>query len=435
MEIQLPWVLTASVAVAVCGLLTARRDGLWYLHPRGPMGVLVALNATGLVAHRLLRGYYEQSFGLMPELVPHASLLLVSGQFGLLLGTFAVPRLLERSAGALAMEPRRWAAMAKAMAASIWLTGSTGYLALLLQGWDSVFGHYGGGQFSGDAPAAIWNVGIITVPTLVLLTVARAMAGASLAAPRFLLLAAYALLPALGSGARRDVFLGVFAVVLARSIRAGRVALRQGLAVGLAMVLLSTAITLSRSGDTLAPEDRISAMSAPNESSNFLDHALNMFGATNVLTAAMKIFPAQEPHTHGRTYLESLANVAVPHLLTGFYLFTPPAIAFHDLFYGEVRGFGIDYSLAAEAYQNFGDPGPFFAYLLLGMAVMSTYRLAARHRGLWVLIHLQVFWAGLWGLRSDSNSLLKLIAFGLAWLFFLRWLSGLRARLPVQIRR
>ncbi len=429
---QLWLMLLASGALALIGLLTSRRrDPLWILDPRGLFGLVLMENAVGVVAHRLLLGEYPDHFGLISRHLFAATWMLVSVQAGVLAATFLPVRWLVRFAPRLSIREARIAPLLRTMFWGSCLSASFVYWRIELEGVESFLARYGALQWSENLEQlpAYLNLGLLSVPTLVATILLWGAAGRRLTSPKLWGAIIFVALPALAGGGRRDLILIVLALVAAGSVGGRRpIRSRHVLSTVVAVVLLSYGVAISREGESLGFADRLSAAagSLSLEGQAVAAHVLTMYAGTGVLTAAMEVFPDREAFAGGVTYLQALGNVLVPHVLTGYYAFVPAGVRFRELFYSDVVGFGMDYSLAAEAYQNFGVAGPFLASLALGLLVSAIYTIARARQGtlsFWLVIHLHVFWSALWSIRTDSNTTMKLFVFLIAWFFVLWFIS------------
>ena len=411
-------VLGSAVLFATL-VMSRRRSRLWLLDPRGFLAVIVFLNACALPLYYALSGHYPAVFGLDEKRIDEATILLVSGQMGLLCGTAIPTRTASRLLPRLGRGIGTGRAFLLVLVASVLATGLFQYLRLLSHGLASVIGaQYGATQWDdaeGGIPA-IYNLGRLCAPSLNVLIVVWAQLGRRLRSCKLLAITAYALLPALIAGGRRDVIFAVLATMLAWALRAGRTRARQFAVLALLVVGIGYVLGVARSGKSLEWADRVAAVrsNASTHEHTVAARTVTMVSGTAVMTAALDTYGGSDNYGLGRTYWESVVNVLLPKAVMGYYPYTPPGLAFRELFYAEVDGYGMDYSLAAEAYQNFGVPGPFMVFCVMGWLLAVSFRKACERGGVWLLLHMQCTTSALWAIRCDSNTSFKLLVYGCA---------------------
>lgn len=441
------WLMLLAAALLLAGSLWhARRAGpMWLLSPRGLFAIVLLANGCGIPAYRLLFGKYPPLFGLEERYVVDASWLLLSVQAGVLVSTFLPTRWVStRLAERMTLAPNEAQSLIRVSIIAILLTGVPRYVQLAQMGVDAVLGaQYGSGQWDSDSAQTWVNLSFISVPTLLALNILWAASGRSFRSIRLATVTAYALIPPILGAGRRDILLVVFSWVFAIALRIRRLSLRFLLTSIVALVALSWGIAASRAGGTLAFQDRVNAVQVSETDSEALaGHLLTLHAGTSVLSAAMSVFPVQHPFTLGSTYGEAAVNALTPRFLFGFTAFPGATTQFHDLYYPSVTSIGLDYSLAAEAYQNFGLVGPFVAALALGYLLTLTFVLAnprSRRPTPWLMVHFHLLTSAIWALRTDAHTTTKLMVYGSAWILLLAFVVRARVRSrslgPVPSRR
>lgn len=429
---DLGWIVALGVATgASTVLLSRRRDAYWMVDPRGLLAIVMCANACALAAYKLATGEVPPIFGLDDRLLEPATLLLVSGQIGFALGTLLPTRHIARRLPPGSLSRAQLLRYAKTLMIAAVVTGTALYAKLVLRGVDALLsGRYGESQWdAGSAAPAFLNVGYIAVPTAVLLLTTWGAAKLPLTSPKLWAVVGFTMLPSVVSGGRRDVTLILFGTVLARALQGKRLKKTHFAVLATLFVALSYVLGISRSGDSLALHNRVEAFRAAEDS--VVVRTVTMVSGAAVMTGALNVFPARQAFAGGRTYPEAIANALAPKFITGGYWFTPAGIAFRTWYYGDVTSHGMDYSLAAEAYQNFGAYGPFVVSMILGLVLSFTLNLATVHRreypSLWLFVHVQVIASTLWALRTDSNTALKTTLYGVIWTLGLWWVSRLRS--------
>ena len=435
----LPGLVAASAAVCVASLwLSRRRTAWWYLDPRGPFAVILFLHASGVPIFALWHGRLPQIFGLVPSRVADATGLTVLFQCGILLGTL-LPARFGRSA-AWELRPETQRAFFRVLEIAVFLTDTPAWLGLASGGYARLaHAHYGEGQGleGSDWMAKVTglsNISYIAIPTLALLVLAHGLARRPLSSPRLVGLVAWVAIPVLLSGGRRDLVILLAAFFLARAVRSVRPKWGFIAVAAVALTLLSMVLAASRSGDSLSPSDRLQAVRDMNalDSASALDAFLLLFSSTNVISGAVCIFPTPHSFTLGSSYFQASATLLYPGFLMGGYLYEPMSWQFRELYYPSIHGLAIDYSIVAEAYQNFGMVGPFGVGCVTGAALNALFTRShissAQRFSPWPMLNLHVLWTTVYALRTDSNTYAKLLVYGTLWLFGLAGVAALMNR-------
>lgn len=436
---SVPWLYAVATVVMVFTVASSRFGSRqWPLDPRFVSAIVVWVNAFGQVISDDLYGRPTPVFGLVDSFIPDATLALLLGQIGFTVGLFVPTAAFRRSLPSLELLAPAAGWFAGILAGAVVVTGGIAWWSLVRNGLSAALGaRYGADQFGATSP--IVGLSYIAVPSAVTLVLHWGQLGRRLLSPSLLAVSAYALLPSLLIGGRRDLIMMAGAFAIVGYGRAGRYRIPALLASAVLLVALSYTTQVSRSGASLDPSERIArtveAVGTAGDLS-LIGHSLTAFSGTAVLTAAMSVYPSEAPFTYGRSYAESLANLAAPRFISGRYLFVTPSNQFRELFYADVTGFGFDYSLAAEGWQNFWFFGTFLAYFVAGCTLNATFEMSRTVRertSLWPLLHLQTTLAILWGIRTDSNGLFKLMIYGDGWLLLLGALASVLAVRSLQV--
>jgi len=435
-----PWMYGLGTVVMLATLVSSRFGSRWWLlDPRFAAALVVWVNAFGQVISDDLYGRPAPVFGLVESYIPDATLALLLGQLGFTLALFIPTDAPRRAMPNLELLAPAAGWLAAILAGAVLFTGGIAWWSLVRGGLSAVLSsRYGADQFSSTNP--IVGLSYIAVPSAVTLVLHWGQLGRGLTSPWLVAICSYAVWPSFLTGGRRDLLMLAAAFAIVGYSRAGR---RRVWAILLSAGLifsLSFLTQASRSGTSMDPSERLARTleAVGSEDLGVVGHSLTAFSGTAVMSASMSVYPSEGAFAYGRTYVESAANVLAPRFITGRYLFVTPSNQFRELFYPTVTGFGFDYSLAAEGYQNFSFVGPFLAYFAAGLLLSATFQLARvlRERtSLWPLLHLQTTLAVLWGIRTDSNTLLKLLVYGDLWLLLLGGLASVAAIRSLQVTR
>jgi len=435
--------LTAAIVSGAACLLAVVRSrgvgGYWIVDPRCAASVLVFLHVTGYPIYYLLHGEYPTAFGFEPLYAERANFMMLTAQLGFLLGTSAIP-VSGRFGPSLHLDSQTQARFLDVLFWAALVTGSVLVYSLLSQWSELSQEGYGANQagYSNLAKhyARFTNVSMIAIPTVLMLLISRATSSVRFMTRGTWILIAVCLIPSLLTGGRRDVFLVVGGIFLGWAFRLKHRPWRAALIFTVMLTVLSLVITRSRSGATLALEDRATAVSdLKDDEVSLMDQLALMYAGTASLTAAMTIYPDFVDHTLGRSYFEAAVNVLSPAFLTGRYPYAPMAHQFRELYYPNVRNYGFDYALSAEAYQNFGVVGPFMLFALLGYLLSTTYARASQSRDRvnpWLAIHVLTLLFVMYSLRTDSNALFKHVVYSFLWVVGLTVLARMLARRGVS---
>ncbi len=144
----------------------------------------------------------------------------------------------------------------------------------------------------------------------------------------------------------------------------------------------------------------------------FLREVGGAIAGQEVFSQVLNIVPHYEDYSYGRTYLESIIGLFTPRVLTGDYeRITTPAYWFREWYAPTVTTHGFDFSMLSEAYMNFGD-ALFIPFFFLGAAVAAMSTAIVRSRSTLLVVWLIFAWISLiYGLRTDSNALLKALTY------------------------
>jgi hypothetical protein len=133
-----------------------------------------------------------------------------------------------------------------------------------------------------------------------------------------------------------------------------------------------------------------------------------------VFTNVLAHVPDCEDYAYGRTYWDSLVGLLTPRFLTGRFEeeeISTPATWYKDWHAPNVTGHGFDFSMLAEAYMNFGG-GLIVFFVGVGALVAHLSRtIRCSPSTLHVCIGIVVLTALCFGLRNDSNTILKAVLY------------------------
>lgn len=422
-------IVANCVLCAGCIWYSRRGHPLWLLDPRGPFAVALCLAAAGIPIFKSITGDFPILFGLDVSLLPLAAVCLTAGNVAFASGSLIGAKLPVSPA------PRQFhtQALIRGLTWAIIASGLARYAGLAYTGFGAVLSQRRGtGQWD-RVTLPLENVWFIAMPSFMALLMVLAMRRKSVISVRTTTLGVYVLAPSVLLGGRKDLLFGVLALGTALAIKSGKTRLRSLILLAVLGASLTYFQSTTRSGDSLTLGSRSNALreATKTNASGLSAFFANAIPIANVLTAAMTVFPERESFAFGMSYIGSAANLAVPHFIVGSYAADPPNIAFRRLYYPDVDDFGLDYALAAEAYQNFGVIGVPLIMFLVGLLLESTFQRATLHPcSRWPVIHLILASAFLWGIRTDSNATFKAALYGIVWIFMVE-----RVMILLQPRR
>lgn len=204
---------------------------------------------------------------------------------------------------------------------------------------------------------------------------------------------------------------GLFYFVRVRSIGPGRASM-----VLLFVFLVTAASTGRRYGAGIAELGLSDILSLFSDfASSPLTPILALGAAVpgqGVFSQVVMLVPDKHGFMYGSTYLDSLSGVLAPRFITGDYgAIDTPAYWFKSVYAPDVEGHGYGFSALAEAYLNFGQ-FMFVAMFALGVLVSILSRwINSSSSQLKVLVGIISIVAISFGLRSDSNVIIKKTVF------------------------
>lgn len=148
----------------------------------------------------------------------------------------------------------------------------------------------------------------------------------------------------------------------------------------------------------------------------------------NVFAAVVELVPSSYPFKMGVTYLKSITGLFRPRFL-GLSSYGDPDLPsnwFHEAYDPNVEHHGFDFSMLAEAYLNFGSAmiGVFF---VIGMLIRRASESVRYSQSLFaVLLGILTIMGLTFGLRSDSNTVLKSIIYPFLSVWIIRKVAGSR---------
>jgi len=134
---------------------------------------------------------------------------------------------------------------------------------------------------------------------------------------------------------------------------------------------------------------------------------------------------------YGKTYLFSFLNLFLPSfILTPAERFPTPTLWFKQVFYPNVTNLGLDFSMLAEAYLNFGLLGIPIIMAISAYGLKRLYLLATfRKDFVSLILYVNVLIAFLWYLRSDSQPLFKQVFYTIIFIGLIQFFVKITARI------
>lgn len=128
----------------------------------------------------------------------------------------------------------------------------------------------------------------------------------------------------------------------------------------------------------------------------------------DVFTNVINIVPMREDYKYGWTYLSSLLGLLTPRALgLGSFAAVTPSVWYVDIYAPGTTNHGFDFSMLAEAYINFGSYMPMFFFFLGILVARLSKLILTTGSSVKLFCAVIVLVALTFGLRSDSNTLLK----------------------------
>jgi hypothetical protein len=131
-------------------------------------------------------------------------------------------------------------------------------------------------------------------------------------------------------------------------------------------------------------------------------------GGWDVFTNVFDLVPTYDTYKFGFTYIESFIGLFSPRVLgIGSYNAITPSRWYMELYSPGTTNHGFDFSLLAETYINFGYFGPLF-FIPLGFFIgYLSYNLQHTKSSNILFFSLIALEALTFGVRMDSNAILK----------------------------
>ena len=405
----------------------------WWCDPRGLMAIPLFLSTAGFSIFFIAFGEYPALFGLHEENIQISLLFLAASCWAFTAGTFIFPKnsFIKQIIPELRLGPNSIKKFSRLLIAAIIIVSLVSYYGLYTLDFIGLLSlQYGAGQWDTISTNPWLRASVLGTPLMSALFVLWGIRKKSFLNPWLLIICLFSLLPAVVLGGRKDAIFIMIAIAFAGAIKEGANRIKPLVYAVLIIGTFNYVQAISRDTNSLGADGRLSSLSEISKNENtFIGQVSIALPILPTVTAAMTIFPTQQSFYLGLSYLQTIAGTALPKTLWGDAAFESPNQNFHNLYYPKVTDFSMDYSLAAEGYQNFGLAGIPIAYLLLGAILATFKRISILFKNsAWTLIHIIVFQAGMWCLRSDSNTFFKMSFYTAVVIVTIYFLSILRLR-------
>jgi oligosaccharide repeat unit polymerase len=131
-------------------------------------------------------------------------------------------------------------------------------------------------------------------------------------------------------------------------------------------------------------------------------------GGWDVFTNVFDLVPSLDNYKYGSTYISSFLGLFSPRVLgIGSYNSLTPSRWYMELYSPGTTNHGFDFSLLAETYINFGYFGPLFFIPVGFFIAYLSYKLRYTNSSFTLFFSLLAIEALTFGVRMDSNSILK----------------------------
>ncbi len=293
--------------------------------------------------------------------------------------------------------------------------------------FDLINSRYGAGQWDTVDNDPWLRLSVLSTPILSVLLLFWAQTKKSFFSLKLQIIFLFSLMPALFLGGRKDAIFVMISLALAAAIRRGGNSMKPIVYAVLTIACFNYIQAISRDSESLDLSSRISSISdsvSDKNENSILGQISTALPIVPTVTAAITVFPDKQNFYYGMTYIQTIISAAVPKIIMKDAFFESPNSNFHNIYYPDVTDFSMDYSLAAEGYQNFGYLGIILAYFMLGMILSNLLKISVNFKkSLWLPICLVVFQSGMWNLRSDSNTFLKISLYAVVVLFVVYFAS------------
>ena len=415
------------------------RSPFWWCDPRGLMAIPLFLSTAGFPIFYLAFGEYPNLFGVHEENIATSLYCLAVACWAFTAGTYLVPK--EETIRAyipeLYLGEKSLKQFSHRLVIAIILVAVVSYYGLYTMDFIALLSlQYGAGQWDSISTNPWLRASVLGTPLVSVLIVAWGFRGKSLLNPWLLLICLFSLLPAVFLGGRKDAIFIMIAAAFSGAIKQGANRVKPLVYAILIISAFNYIQAISRDTDSLDGAGRFTSLREVSKNENTLIGQFSIaLPILPTVTAAMTVFPSQQGYYYGESYAQTIVGTALPKVFWGEASFDSPNQNFHNLYYPEVIDFSMDYSLAAEGYQNFGLVGIPVAYFFLGTMLATLMRIAITfRRSVWPLVHLVVFQAGMWSLRSDSNTFFKMSFYTAVTIIVLYILSKLTLHRPGAMR-
>lgn len=410
------------------------KNSLWWCNPRGLMALPLFLSTSGFSIFYLAYGRYPNLFGFHEENFFPVLIFLVFAGWAFTAGTFLTisEKIIRTLLPALSFNKNILNRFLLMLFVVLVLVSIVTYYGLSKQGFaDLIIMHYGADQWNTVNNSPWLRASVLGTPLLCILILIWGMTNRSFFHPGLLLMSIVTILPAVFLGGRKDMIFIMIALAFSGSVKRGFNSLKPILYSAVIILAFNYLQTLSRDSDSLELSSRVKSISTiVKEENKFVGQISVALPIVPTVTAAMTVFPDKDGFYLGGSYLQTIAGTLLPKIIFGD-SFISPNSNFHDLYYPDVLNFSMDYSLAAEGYQNYGLFGIVIAYFLLGFFLGNLKKVATVFdNSLWKCINLVVFISGMWCLRSDSNTFFKMSFYVVVVVLLLFFISKLKLLRP-----
>jgi oligosaccharide repeat unit polymerase len=229
--------------------------------------------------------------------------------------------------------------------------------------------------------------------------------------------------PAIKGGGRKDILFIALVLIITYTLKVGKNRIKPLIIFGLALTSINYAQVTLRENFGY-DSDSLLFISEQKDENKLIGQISTVMPIAPTLSSAMMAFPKMHEHDNGLTFIKTLIGTLVPKIITENFNFPSANQAFHDLYYPEVNDFSMDYSLAAEFYQNFGSIGVFIGYFILGATLSNAFRLFKTNpQCLTGGIYMVLYFSSIWFIRSDSNTFFKTLYYPSILLLLIFFLS------------
>lgn len=390
--------------------LSSVSDKYWWFSPNGFVFLPIFLSSVGFPVFFVFYGRYPELYG-----VELSNIALVNGCFAVAALFYTLGTLFKVVPNNFVFKDLRFepevyrlfriilGVFLAVLCVFLWVT------VISSGGLEASSFKYGEDQWSRVNESPWLRFVVLLVPLFAAFLVIVVLNTARLPWLFLISMAALIAYPAIKSGGRKDLLFLAVVFIISNALRVGKNRIKTLVIYGVVLMSINYIQVVVRENFGSDLGVGLSAVTSNQKDENgLIGQIATLFPVAPTLSSAMLAFPSMQDYGFGFTYFETVVGTLVPKIISEDFNYGSPNQKFHELYYPEVTDFSMDYSLAAESYQNFGIAGIFVGYFLFGALVSNAYRVfRANLKGVLSGLYVVFLFSAIWAVRSDSNTFLK----------------------------